>query len=80
MYKLTYTNQKGQPVKLVFDSEEEAKKWGDIYSSQVNPPYVDWVTYSIEKVQVSAPVTQWQSVCLPSKMLTVRVRSPAYEK
>ena len=50
MYKLTYTNQKGYPVKLVFDSEQEAKKWGDIYSFQVNPPYVDWVTYNIEKV------------------------------
>ena len=33
MYKLTYTNQKGYPVKLVFDSLEESKKWGAIYSA-----------------------------------------------
>ena len=33
MYKLTYTNQNGYPVKLVFDSKEEAEKWGAIYSA-----------------------------------------------
>ncbi len=33
MYKLTYTNQKGYPVRLVFDSREEAEKWGAIYSA-----------------------------------------------
>ncbi len=32
MYKLTYTNEKGYPVNLVFDSKEEAEKWGVIYS------------------------------------------------
>ena len=72
MCKLTYTNEKGYPVILIFDSCEEAERWGVIYSCN------SWgTTYTTEKVQVSAPVTQWQSVCLPSKMLTVRVRSGA---
>ena len=33
MFMLTYTNSKGYPVKLVFDSKEEAEKWGAIYSA-----------------------------------------------
>ena len=32
MYLLTYKQQDGYPVKLVFDSEEEAEYWGMIYS------------------------------------------------
>tara|TARA_R110002020_G_scaffold111039_2_gene256399 strand:+ start:342 stop:473 length:132 start_codon:yes stop_codon:yes gene_type:complete len=34
MFKLTYKNKKGYPVNLVFDSYEEAEKWGAIYSCQ----------------------------------------------
>jgi hypothetical protein len=32
MHKLTYMNEKGYPVTLVFDSHKEAEKWGVIYS------------------------------------------------
>ena len=32
MYSLTYKQQDGYQVKLVFDSEEEAEYWGMIYS------------------------------------------------
>ena len=32
MYSLTYKQNDGYPVKLVFDSEEEAQYWGMIYS------------------------------------------------
>ena len=32
MYLLTYKQQDGYPVKLVFDSEEEAEYWGMVYS------------------------------------------------
>ena len=31
MFKLTYTNQKGFPVRLVFDTMSEAYYWGDEY-------------------------------------------------
>ena len=36
MYLLTYKQQDGYPVNLVFDSENEAEYWGLIYSMQNN--------------------------------------------
>ena len=32
MYLLTYENKDGYPVKLVFDSHEEAQYWGTKYT------------------------------------------------
>ena len=36
MYLLTYERQNGFPVKLVFDSNEEALYWGSQYSIENN--------------------------------------------
>lgn len=36
MYLLTYERRNGSPVKLVFDSHEEAQTWGMVYSTENN--------------------------------------------
>ena len=45
MCKLTYENQNGFPITLVFDSCKEAEKWGVIYSCRNGG-----TTYTTEKV------------------------------
>ena len=45
MFKLTYKNQNGYPVRLVFDSLAEANRWGVIYSCQNNV-----TTYTVKLV------------------------------
>mgnify|MGYP003118176804 CR=1 FL=1 len=47
MHKLTYTNEKGYPVNLVFDSKEEAEKWGVIYSRRSGGTYHILTVYTV---------------------------------